>query len=85
MEKPIQKALIDLNIMDLFPSIDEIKVAEELDNALEVVKCGVEAVSSNKCHITMADTIYQFIMKDLTDPKNKNCRAAAKINFCSFL
>ena len=57
LKKPIQKALIDLNRMDLMPSIEEIKVAEELVNALEVVKCGVEALSSNKCHITMADTI----------------------------
>ena len=78
MEKPIQKALIDLNRKDLLPSIDEIKVAEELVNALEVVKCGVGALSS------MADTMYQFVMKDLTNPK-KNCRAAAKIKFCSFL
>ena len=57
--------------MDLLPSIDEIKVTEELVTSLEVVKCSVQALSSNKCHITMADTIYQFIMKDLTNPKTK--------------
>lgn len=65
MKGIVAKTLVDLSLIDLYPSNSEIQLAKEMVNALEVVEAGALALGERSCTLATAEKTFEFMITRL--------------------
>ena len=65
IKNSIKKALVDLDKSELFPNKEEIHILKSLCDALEIVSIGSQKICAQRCTLTQANDIFDFMFDQL--------------------
>ena len=82
LEHCVQKALVDINKMELFPSKEEMHIWRDVCKALDIVEAGSKKICAQKCSLTKANYIFEFMFTQLENQgTSKYVIACPEINY----